>query len=116
MDADQRIKGLRADVAEFIQERQWTKYHIPKDLSMAIAIEASELMEIFLWNQVSAQDVIKDPNLKEKIGDEIADIFIYLLSLVNTLNFDLSDLVAKKMVKNRAKYPSSEFQGNYEKR
>ena len=108
--------GLREEVAKFIKERQWTKYHVPKDLSMAIAIEASELMELFLWKQVSVQDVVKDPILKEKVADEIADIFIYLLSLVNTLDFDLSDIVSKKMVKNRAKYPSSEFQGNYEKR
>jgi dCTP diphosphatase len=116
LDAEQKIRGLRDDVAKFILERQWAKYHVPKDLSMAIAIEASELMEIFLWNQLSAADVVKDPNLKEKVGDEIADIFIYLLSLVNTLKVDLSDLVMKKMAKNRAKYPSSEFQGNYEKR
>ncbi len=83
---------------------------------MAIAIEASELMELFLWKQLSATDIIKDPKLKEKVGDEIADIFIYLLSLVNALDFDLSDFVSKKIAKNRAKYPTSEFQGNYEKR
>ncbi len=116
MDAEQDIKGLREDVAKFIKERQWTKYHVPKDLSMAIAIEASELMELFLWRQLSATDVAKDTNIKEKVGDEIADVFIYLLSLVNALNLDLSDLVSKKIAKNRAKYPASEFQGNYEKR
>ncbi len=116
MDAEQNIKGLREDVAKFIKERQWTKYHIPKDLSMAISIEASELMELFLWKQLTATDVIKDPSLKEKVGDEIADIFIYLLSLVNALDFDLSDVVSTKIAKNRTKYPTSEFQGNYEKR
>ncbi len=116
MDAEQDIKGLREDVAKFIKERQWTKYHVPKDLSMAIAIEASELMELFLWRQLSATDVAKDTNIKEKVGDEIADVFIYLLSLVNALNLDLSDLVSKKIAKNRAKYPDSEFQGNYQKR
>ncbi len=116
MDAKQNIKGLREDVAKFIKERQWTKYHVPKDLSMAIAIEASELMELFLWKQLSATDIVKDRNIKEKIGDEIADIFIYLLSLVNALDFDLSDVVSKKITKNEAKYPSTEFQGNYEKR
>ncbi len=116
MDAEQNIKGLREEVAKFIKERQWTKYHIPKDLSMAISIEASELMELFLWKQLSAIEVVKDPSLKENVGDEIADIFIYLLSLVNALDFDLSDVVSKKIAKNRAKYPTSEFQGNYEKR
>ncbi len=116
MDAEQNIKGLREEVSKFVKERQWTKYHVPKDLSMAIAIEVSELMELFLWKQVSAADITKDPILKEKVGDEIADIFIYLLSLVNALGLDLSDLVTMKIAKNRKKYPASEFQGNFEKR
>lgn len=116
LDTQQNIKGLREEVAKFITERQWTKYHVPKDLSMAISIEASELMELFLWKQLSASEVVKDKDTKEKVGDEIADIFIYLLSLVNALDFDLSDIVSKKIAKNRKKYPASEFQGNYEKR
>ena len=116
MDAEQNIQGLREDVAMFIKERKWTPYHVPKDLSMAIAIEAAELMELFLWKQCSVADVTKDPILKEKVEDEIADIFIYLLSLINTLDLDLSSLVVKKMAKNRNKYPAHEFQGNYEKR
>ncbi|OLS12264.1 MAG: hypothetical protein RBG13Loki_4087 [Promethearchaeota archaeon CR_4] len=116
MDAEQKIIALRETVANFIKERQWGKYHLPKDLSMAIAIEASELMELFLWKQTSIQEVVQDPILKEKVADEIADILIYLLSLVNTLGFDLSNIVTKKMAKNRVKYPASEFQGNYEKR
>ena len=64
---------------------------------MAIAIEASELMEHFLFSQRTTADVVADPALLEKVGDEIADVFIYLASLVATLGLDLSDLFFVKM-------------------
>lgn len=117
MDDSTTITELKDEVQGFIHERQWESYHTPKDLSMAITIEASELMEHFLFSQLSTGDVIADPALLEKVGDEIADVFIYLMSLVTALGVDLSEIFRAKMVKNRNKYPVMEFhEGNYEKR
>jgi NTP pyrophosphatase (non-canonical NTP hydrolase) len=116
MDEEVTIAKLKEDVRNFVRERQWESYHTPKDLSVALSIEAAELLEHFLFKEPSTEEIKEDPQLLEKIGDEMADIFIYLLSLVNTLGVDLSDTFTNKMVKNRKKYPDSEFQGNYEKR
>ena len=116
MDDDTTLATLKEEVRKFVHERKWESYHTPKDLSVAISIETAELLEHFLFKERSTEEIVEDPELLEKIGDEIADIFIYLLSLVNTLGVDLSDMFANKMIKNRKKYSKDEFQGNYEKR
>ncbi|HMF33352.1 MAG TPA: nucleotide pyrophosphohydrolase [Candidatus Lokiarchaeia archaeon] len=116
MDESVNVADLKEEVQKFVHERKWESYHTPKDLSIALSIEAAELMEHFLFKDHSTEEIVEDSALLEKIGDEIADIFIYLLSLVNTLGVDLSDLFIRKMEKNRKKYPAEEFQGNYTKR
>src|SRR5271157_490594 len=116
MDESVNVADLKEEVQKFVHERKWESYHTPKDLSIALSIEAAELMEHFLFKDHATEEIVEDSALLEKIGDEIADIFIYLLSLVNTLGVDLSDLFIRKMEKNRKKYPAEEFQGNYTKR
>jgi len=107
--ADEKItlQDLKERMATFVRERDWEQFHNPKNLSMAIAIEAAELMEHFQWlteqqSQQLAADALQD------IGEELADIVIYSLSMANSLQLDLSATVLAKMAKNNRKYPKDQ--------
>lgn len=90
-----------------MQVRNWEPYHSPKNLSMSIAIEAAELMEHFQWLTIEeSRAIIKEPDKLERIKDEIADIAIYLLSLSNALNIDLSAAILEKLERNKERYPA----------
>lgn len=116
-DSDTNLLYFRKEVEKFVNERNWTKYHTPKNLIQALGIELSELSEIFLFKDIDIQMINQSPELFENISDEVADIFIYLISLINRLNIDLTDAFTRKMIKNRLKYPIEEFNsGNYHKK
>ena len=109
------IKELRDLVAEFVHERDWEQFHTPKSLSIAISIEAAELLESFLFR---AEEVLPDDITKfEHFTDEMADVFIYLMSLTNTIGLEnFTEAVYRKMEKNCRKYPIESFSGiNYQK-
>lgn len=113
-DSGTTVAALRDLVREFVAEREWQQYHDPKNLSMAIAIEAAELMEHFQW--LRSEDLAaaaSDEQFRGEVRDEIADIACFLLAMANVLEIDLSDAIECKMVKNRAKYPATEFRGRY---
>ena len=93
---------------EFRNERDWGQFHNSKDLALAISIEASELLELFLWNDN------EDFN-KEKLEDELADIFSFSLLLAEKHNLNLSEIVNKKIEKNAKKYPVSKAKGTSKK-
>ena len=115
-DDSTTVGELRGVVTEFVEQREWRKFHDAKNLSMAIAIEAAELMEHFQWaRSEELPDLLADQAVRSEIADEIADITCFLLALTNALNLDLSDAVAAKMKKNAAKYPANEFRGRYRK-
>jgi len=106
------VSQLRRAVEAFVDERDWRKFHTPKNLAMSLAIEAAELMEHFQWLDVDeAIDRGRDPARRGQIADEIADVCCYLLSLVNALDLDLSEAVLGKLVKNAEKYPAERFRG-----
>lgn len=110
------LRQLRDQVQAFVDQRQWRRFHDPKNLSMSIAIEAAELMEHFQWaRSEELAAILDDPQRRDEIRDEIADIACYLLSLANRLDLDLSSAVTQKLAKNSAKYPVEEFQGRYHK-
>lgn len=114
-DAETSVSQLRSIVSEFVNERQWQQFHSPKNLSMSVAIEAAELMEHFQWLTISeSQDVIRQPEKLEDVGEELADVLCYALALANVLNLDVTEVIRNKMKKNREKYPVEKFQGNYE--
>ena len=96
---------LKILAKDFSTKRKWLKYHNPKSLSMAIAIESAELMEIFQWwtNEESTTRSI-DPNIKTDIESEVADIIIYILHLANTLNIDLEAAVKSKLESNNMRF------------
>ena len=115
-DTSTSISYFKQKVQEFVRERNWTKYHTPKNLIQALSIEAAELSEIFLFKDFSLELIKNDKELLENISDEIADVFIYLISLVNSLDLDLTSSFTNKMEKNKLKYPQDEFNnGSYQK-
>lgn len=113
-DRQTTVSELRSLVARFVSERAWEQYHDPKNLSMAIAIEAAELMEHFQWlTREEARAAAGDEKLLSEVREELADVAAFLLSLCNALNVDLSSALEEKMRKNAAKYPAAAFQGKY---
>lgn len=113
-DSTATIESLKQSVARFIRERDWEQFHSPKNLSMAVSIEAAELMEIFQWMGVDeARRKSRSPRLRKNIEEEIADIAIYTLSLCHSLGLDLSSCIEKKIEKNGKKYPVGKCRGRY---
>ncbi|MFW6304737.1 MAG: nucleotide pyrophosphohydrolase [Candidatus Saliniplasma sp.] len=94
-----QIEELKELVVDFRNERNWKKFHTPKNLSVSISIEASELMELFQWHDDLARVD------KEDLEDEIADILIYLLLMAEVTDVDLVKAVKRKVEKNKKKYP-----------
>lgn len=104
-DMDTNLQEIKEKIASFVKVRNWSQYHNPKNLSMSIAIEASELMEIFQWSSFVDTWDICDSNEITHVKDELADIMIYCLSLANQLNIDVSESIEEKIDKNAIKYP-----------
>lgn len=92
-------------VNEYVLEREWKKYHKPKDVAISISIEASELLELFQWRPDPIESGKLDCPLRSRLGEEIADIVIYCICMANALDLNLSDALLHKMEKNRTKYP-----------
>ncbi|MHA1110136.1 MAG: nucleotide pyrophosphohydrolase [Promethearchaeota archaeon] len=115
-DNSSSILELKEIMAEFVKERNWTTYHHPKELAIAISIESNELLELFLFENRNLDEIRGNSKLVKLISEEVADVFAYLLSMVNTLDLDLTTIFKKKMEKNREKYPLKEFNGNYNKK
>ena len=113
-DNQTTLQDLKEKMADFVRERDWEQFHTPKNLSMSIAIEAGELMEHFQWLTVE-QSKNLSPAALHDIGEELADIVIYALSLANTLGLDMADTVLAKMEKNIRKYPSDQVRGKSHK-
>ena len=108
LDSETTIDDLRVFVNQFVEERQWKSYHTPKALAEAISIEAAELLECFLFKPEGYC-----PENLEHLTEEMADIFVYLISLCNTLNLEsFSEIVHQKMKKNRSKYPIERYAGD----
>ena len=114
-DSTTSIADLREMVRSFVDDRDWEKFHAPKNVSMALAIEAAELMEHFQWISVEeSRSFTKDEEKLAAIGEELADVFCYGLALANTLGIDLSETLQKKMKKNEQKYPVERYRGVFE--
>lgn len=102
-DTSTTIQELKSIVNQFVMERDWERFHLPKNLAMSIAIEAAELMEHFQWTGTdSAPDPITDDS---PVAQEIADVLAYTLRIAEVLGVDLSRALELKMVRNRLKYP-----------
>ena len=115
-DESSTISELKEVMKRFVVDRDWMSYHNPKELAIALSIESNELLELFLFENRNLEEIQQNPKLMKSISEEVADVLAYLLSIVNTLNLDLTSIFLKKMKKNRMKYPLSDFNGNYKKK
>jgi len=116
-DSNTELYFFKDQVKKFVEERGWSKYHTPKNLIQAIGIEVAELSELFLFKELGKKEIIENSELFTNIKEEVADIFIYLISFINTLDIDLTSIFIKKMRKNEKKYPINEFNnGKYYKK
>ena len=111
-DPSTTVMQLRNMVDEFVSERDWHQFHAPKNLSMALSIEAAELMEHFQWISMD-ESRNPDPDKLSQIGEELADVLCYAMAMANELNIDIATAMKNKMVKNRQKYPQETFKGIY---
>jgi NTP pyrophosphatase (non-canonical NTP hydrolase) len=106
MDSQTTVADLKGAVSKFVADRKWEKYHTSKNLAMSIAIEAAELMEQFQWRSDQAgQESLLNPEKKNEIGEEMADILIYCLAFANQADLDISELVMAKLEKNESRFP-----------
>ena len=102
------IKTITEVLTNFRNERDWEQFHNPKDLALAINVEAGELLELFLWKNAA------DAN-KEKIKEELADVFAYAFLLADKYQFDVKEIILDKIQKNAEKYPVEKAKGTAKK-
>ncbi len=104
------LDTLSKELREFARERDWEQFHTPKNLAMALIVEAAELVEQFQW-LTPEQSERAEAERVERIEDELADILIYLVRLSDRMGVDLPAAVARKMDHNRRKYPADMVRG-----
>ena len=105
------ISSLTSRIQAFVDAREWRQFHNAKDLSVAIAAEAGELMQHFVWQQEAQIDERVRKN-RDEIASEIADVGILLFELADNLGFKLGDVMAEKIARNEVRYPVSKAKGN----
>jgi dCTP diphosphatase len=111
-DRDTTLADLRQRVADFVAARDWQQFHTPRNLSVAIAVEAAELMEHFQWlTREQALVAVEDEEKQAAVADELADVLIYGLSLANVLGVDVSTAVLDKLTRNERRFPVERWQG-----
>lgn len=109
------VKRLQSKLTEFSEERDWKKFHNPKNLAVALSVECSELLEIFQWLTDAESSSIMLTNKSGRVEEELADAFAYMLMLSDALDVDLEEAVLQKMKRNAEKYPVEEFHGSARK-
>lgn len=107
------FKPLIESVSKFVSNRDWDKYHTPKNLAMSIAIEAAEIMELFQWVTIdeSVDNVKNDEKLRAALGEELADVMIYAISLAIHTDINLEEVINKKLEKNYQRFPIDVVKG-----
>ncbi len=117
MDADPRsFDALVAAVRRFRDERDWARFHNPKDLAVSVAIEAAELLEQFQWRDADAVAAhLADPEGRRAVADEVADVLLLLVSLGDASGIDLLEAARAKLAQNAAKYPVEKARGRADK-
>lgn len=108
------LEDVRRRVLEFRRQRNWEQFHDPKNLAEGLAIEAAELLENFLWKTTEESRSVSEED-RERIADEMADIFVFLLYLAEEFHIDLPEATAKKIEKNAQKYPIEKSRGSRKK-
>ena len=108
------LEDLQQRLLMFAKDRDWEQFHAPKNLAMALAVEAGELMEHFQWLSEAQSEALSDDKRRE-VGHELADVFIYTMRLAERLGMDLPALVEEKIRINEQKYPAEKVMGSAKK-
>jgi NTP pyrophosphatase (non-canonical NTP hydrolase) len=106
------MEKLKSAIKEFIKERDWEQYHAPKNLAMALSVEAAEIVEIFQWKK--PKDRLSDEE-QEALRQEIGDVLVYLLELADKYEIDIVEAAKYKLTLNQKKYPADLARGKAEK-
>ncbi|KMZ12714.1 hypothetical protein BHUM_03416c [Candidatus Burkholderia humilis] len=108
------LTEMRDMLRDFVHERDWSRFHTPKNLAAALAVEASELLEPFTWLTTGDKAELDETKLTA-IHNEMADVLAYFVMLADRLDVDLRQALIDKMVLNRAKYPAQKVRGDARK-
>src|SRR6185436_14519106 len=99
------LSTLRRALRQFAAERDWDQFHSPKNLAIALSVEASELLEHFQWMPEADSQSLPAPTL-DAVREEMADVLLYLVRLADKLDIDLLDACKSKLAVNEKKYPA----------
>lgn len=112
--SDLSLADIQKVIRKFCDDRDWDQFHNPKDLSISLSLEAAEVLEHFQWKspEEMARHVV---DKKVEVGEELADVFYWVLLLANKLDIDLVDAFEAKMRKNEAKYPVDKAKSSHKK-
>lgn len=108
------LDDLRDRLRAFAAEREWEPFHTPKNLAMALSVEAAELLEHFQWLTPEASMAL-DPDTRAGVREELADVLLYLVRLADRLEVDLADAARRKMAINATRYPVAAAKGRSDK-
>jgi NTP pyrophosphatase (non-canonical NTP hydrolase) len=108
------LEGLRDALQRFASDRDWNQFHCPKNLAIALNVEAAELLEHFQWMS-DADSTALDPELQAKVREEAADVLLYLIRLADKLGIDLMAAASEKIALNAKKYPVEKARGSSKK-
>lgn len=111
-----QFEELNTEVREFCEKRDWDQYHTPKDLAIGLVTESSELLELFRFKDSTEQsELLAEPAKREEVEDEVADILFFMLRFADIYDIDLETALARKLEKNRKRYPEEEYKGSNKK-
>ena len=108
------LQDLAARLRVFARERDWEQFHAPKNLAMALAVEAAELMEHFQWLTEQESGELPPP-ARQRVAEELADVLIFTVRLADRLGVDLEPAIEAKIRANAAKYPVEKCRGSHKK-
>jgi dCTP diphosphatase len=109
------VTEIQREIRQFAQEREWERFHTPKNIAMALTVESAELMELFQWLTPEESSGELSPELRSSLSHEVADVAVYLLRLADLLNIDLAAAIQEKMRLNAEKYPVEKSKGHARK-
>ncbi|MGB9966372.1 nucleotide pyrophosphohydrolase [Halobacterium hubeiense] len=110
------LDELNREVREFCEAREWEQFHSPKDLGIGMVTESSELLEEFRFKDEAEQlELLDNPERREAVEGEVADVFFFLLRFADLYDIDLEEALERKLEENRDRYPVDEYKGSNKK-
>jgi len=116
-DDNTTLRTLKDAVSKFVVDRDWKKFHTPRNLAESISIESSELLEVFQWSlQSDESSLMAESSTMRRVEEELADVLIYCMSMSHVLGLDLAQAIFRKLARNERKYPVETYRGVYAKK